>query len=377
MTSVDDSLLMKRTSYRDPEELRTRLTAWFTRRLGPDSNPRLSPLGTPGKAGMSSETLIFDMCWQDNGKERSGRFVGRLPPPEDAFPIFPRYDFDLQVGVMRLVGDRSRVPVPRVPWQERSTDALGVPFFIMERIDGEMVPDSPPYVFGGWLLEADPGQQRQVQQQLVDILAGIHGIEATSEETDFLQIAQPGDTPMRRHFAREKALYEWGRNGMRFSLIEQLFHWLETHWPAQESPAVISWGDARPANVLWHDFEATAVLDWELAAMAPREMDVGYLIFFHRYFHHVAQVMAGTDTMPDFLRRDDVVATYEAMTGIRLQDIDWYITYAMLQQAIVETRLSQRRIQFGEMERPADLAEYIYCRGLIQQVLDGREDLWA
>lgn len=377
MNSVDDSLVMKRTSYRDPEVLRQKLTTWFTRVLGANSTPQLSSLGTPGKAGMSSETLLFDMHWQENGEVRSGRFVGRLPPPEDAFPIFPRYDFDLQVGVMQLVGNKSRVPVPRVPWQERGADALGVPFFIMERIDGEMVPDSPPYVFGGWLLEAAPAQQQEVQQELVAILAGIHGIEATPEETDFLQITQPGGTPLRRHFAREKALYEWGRNGMHFSLIEQLFDWLEAHWPEQESPAVINWGDARPANVLWQNFKATAVLDWELAAMAPREMDVGYLIFFHRYFHHVAQIMAGMNAMPDFLRRNDVVAAYERMTGARLHDIDWYISYGLLQQAIVETRLSQRRILFGEMERPADLAEYIYCRGLIQQVLDGRENLWA
>lgn len=377
MKSVDDSLVMKRTSYRDPEALRSRLTAWFARTLGAGSDPQLSALGTPGKAGMSSETLLFDMVWRENGVERSGRFVGRLPPPEDAFPIFPRYDFDLQVGVMRLVGSRSQVPVPKVPWQERGADALGVPFFIMERIDGEMVPDSPPYVFGGWLLEATPAQQQQVQQELVNILAGIHDIAATPAETAFLQLDQPGATPLRRHFAREKALYAWGRNGMRFAPIERLFDWLEAHWPEQESPAVINWGDARPANVLWRDCKATAVLDWELAAMAPREMDVGYLIFFHRYFHHVAQIMAGTDAMPNFLRRDDVVAAYEAMTGTRLHDIDWYISYALLQQAIVETRLSQRRILFGEMARPADIDEYIYCRGLIQQVLDDRKNLWA
>lgn len=377
VSALDESLIMKRTSYRDADELRTKLTHWFSRVLGPESAPRLSPLKAPGKAGMSSETLLFDMDWTENGKQRSGRFVARLPPPMDAFPIFPRYDFDLQVGVMRLVGGKSQVPVPMVPWQERASDTLGVPFFVMERIDGEMVPDSPPYVFGGWLLEASQEQQQQVQHQLVAILAGIHGIEATPEETAFLRIEQPGDTPLQRHFAREKALHEWGRNGMRFTLIERLFDWLEARWPEREGPAVINWGDARPANVLWRDFRATAVLDWELAAMAPREMDVGYLIFFHRYFHHVAQIMAGTDAMPDFLRRDDVVTAYERMTGARLQEIDWFITYGLLQQAIVETRLSQRRIQFGEMERPANLDEYIYCRGLIQQVLDGRANLWA
>lgn len=174
-----------RTSNRDPAGLHARLGAWFAQTLGPRSNPRLSPLASPGKAGMSRETLLFDMRWRANGAERSGRFVARLPPPADAFPLFPRYDFEMQVAVMRLVGDRSAVAVPRVPWQERGSEALGVPFFVMERIDGEMVPDNPPYVFGGWLAGAPAAQQDQVEQELLRVLAGVHGIEASAEETAF------------------------------------------------------------------------------------------------------------------------------------------------------------------------------------------------
>ena len=104
-----------RTSNRDPVELHARLGAWFARTLGPGSNPRLSPLTSPGKAGMSSETLLFELHWNERGSERSGRFVARLPPPADAFPLFPRYDFDLQVEAMRLVGRHHEAPVPRRP----------------------------------------------------------------------------------------------------------------------------------------------------------------------------------------------------------------------------------------------------------------------
>jgi aminoglycoside phosphotransferase (APT) family kinase protein len=366
-----------RTSNRDRAELHARLGAWFAQTLGPESNPRLSPLVSPGKAGMSSETLLFDMRWRANGAERSGRFVARLPPPADAFPLFPRYDFDMQVGVMRLVGSRSDIAVPRVPWQERGSEALGAPFFVMEHIDGEMVPDNPPYVFGGWLAGATAAQQDTVQQELLRVLAGVHGIEASAEETAFLQIVLPGETPLRRHFARERALYEWGRGGMRFPPVERLFDWLQAHWPASEGEAVLSWGDARPANALWRDFRIVGVLDWELAMLGPREMDVGYLVFFHRYFRHVAKLMAGIDAMPGFLRRDEVVAAYERLTGARLHDIDWYISYALLQQAVVEIRLSQRRILFGEMERPASTDEYLYSRRLIGQVVSGDREVWA
>lgn len=360
-----------RTSTRDLGEIAWRLQEWFGCTLGRDAQPRLSSLARPAKAGMSSETLLFDMSWSEGGAGCAGRFVARLPPPPDAFPIFPEYDFDRQVGVMRLVGGRSRVPIPRVLWQERSAAPLGAPFFVMERIEGEMVPDNPPYVFGGWLCEASPAQQARVQQQLIEVMAGVHGIEATPEETAFLQLDSPGDTALQRHFARERAFYEWGRRGLRFPLAEALFAWLERHWPEREGGPVVSWGDARPANILWRDFRAAAVLDWEEAVMAPRELDVGYTIYFHRYFRRIAAQVAGLDAMPGFLRRDDVVAAYERLTGQRLQDLDWYIAYALLRQSLVEIRISQRRILFGEWSGSADTNDHLYGRSLIEELLAG------
>ena len=376
MTETTQQFTAGRTSTRDPAELHSLLSAWFERTLSAQSRPRLSALSSPGKAGMSSETLLFDMQWNEQGQERSGSFVARLPPPADAFPLFPRYDFDLQVNVMRLVSSHTNVPVPGVPWQERSSEALGVPFFVMERIDGAMVPDSPPYVFGGWLADASPAQQRQVQDEMLRAIAGIHGIRADAGEIAFLNIDQPGETALRRHFARERALYEWGRGELRFPLVERLFDWLETHWPAQEGEPVVSWGDARPANALWRDTHIVAVLDWELAMLGPREMDVGYLIFFHQYFRHIAKVIAGIDAMPDFLRRDTVVARYEALTGVQLGDIDWYINYGLLQQSVIDIRVTQRRILFGELERPQHSDEYLYGRHLVERVLAGDRGIW-
>lgn len=378
MRSVDESPLVKQTSNRDLDVLHARLTTWFAHTLGRGAEPSLSPLTSPGKAGMSNETLLFGMRWKPQEcAERDGRFVCRLPPPADAYPLFPDYDFDRQVGAMRLVAAKTAIPVPRVPWQERGADFLGAPFYIMERIEGEMVSDNPPYVFGGWLAEATPSRQREVQDAMVGILADLHGMSATEEETAFLQVPHPGESPLRRYFEWKKALYEWGRDGMRFPLVERLIDWLEARWPAHEGPAVVTWGDARPANVLWRDGKPVAVLDWEIATVGPRELDVGYMIFFHRYFQHIARAMAGIDVMPDFMRCDDVMSAYASRTGTCLQEIDWFITYGLLHQAVTEIRITQRRILFGEIERPRDPDDYLFSRGLIEQVLENRPGVWT
>ena len=82
--------------------------------------------------------------------------------------------------------------------------------------------------------------------------------------------------------------YDWIRGDATFALIEATFQWLDEHWPQDEGETVISWGDSRLANVLFRDAEPVAVLDWEAVALGPRELDLGWLIFFHDYFQRIA-----------------------------------------------------------------------------------------
>lgn len=367
-----------RTSNRDLNHIQERLTAWLGKALGTGANPVITNLRNPGKTGMSSETLLFDLEWRQEGCHRTGSFVGRLPPPEDAFPVFPKYDFALQVGVMRLVRKYSRVPVPEVLWYEPALDALGVPFFIMEMAAGEAASDNPPYIFGGWLHDARSEDQMRMQEQIIASIAGIHGIWAPAEETAFLLAPHSGDSALRRHFAGEQAYYDWSRGERCFPLVEKLFAWIEEHWPEDEGEAVVCWGDARVGNMLWRDFSPTAVLDWEMATLGPRELDVAWAILLHKYFQGIAALLGfPTPPMPHFMRRDDVVASYERISGQKLKNMEFYLAYGLLRMALVDIRITQRRVRFGEMSEPDDPDSYLMCRALVEVVLAGVQDPWS
>jgi aminoglycoside phosphotransferase (APT) family kinase protein len=82
---------------------------------------------------------------------------------------------------------------------------------------------------------------------------------------------------LRQHVDAQRAYYRWALadDGVRIPLIERTFEWLEQHWPAEPGPNVLSWGDARIGNVMYQDFEPVAVFDWEMAALGPRELDLG------------------------------------------------------------------------------------------------------
>ena len=125
-------------------------------------------------------------------------------------------------------------------------------------------------------------------------------------------------------------------------MIERAFGWLDANWPADEGDTVVSWGDSRIGNMMYRDFEPVAVLDWEMAGLGPREIDLGWMIFIHRFFQDLAEQF-GMPGMPDFMRTSDVAATYEALSGDRCATCEWYILYAALRHAIVMFRITRRR----------------------------------
>lgn len=376
MADVDDAPAPQVTdiqrSSRDLEQLRVDLERWLATKLPAGANPLVPELTATSANGMSSETLLFQATWTEAGAPRSERLVARVAPDPRDVPVFPAYDLDKQFRTIREVGARTDVPVPHVWWSEPDERVIGAPFFVMSRVDGEAPPDVLPYNFGdSWLFHATPAQQRQLQDATVDVIAALHDVPAPEETFAFLAFPEDGETALRRHVAHTRAWYEFAAaDGTPSPLVERGFEWLEAHWPRDEGETVLCWGDARIGNVLYRDFRPVAVLDWEMAGLGPRELDVAWLLYAHRMFEDMASAY-GFPGMPDFLRVDDVVDRYEALTGARLHDIEWYLTYSAVQLGIVFLRTSLRQVHFGERPMPDDVDELIITREPLRRILDG------
>lgn len=359
------------TSTRDRADLRARLTRWLALQLPSGSDPRVSELTASATNGLSSETLLFDAEWSEDGTTRVQPCAARLAPDPTAVPVFPMYDLERQFRVMQMVGNATTLPVPRTLWFEPDDAPLGSPFFVMERIEGQVPPDLMPYTFGSWLSEASPDDQTRLQFASVAVLAELHGMPATPNDLAFLELDRPGATAMRRHVADQQAYYEWVvTDGVRSPLIERMFAWLEDHWPSDETAAVMSWGDARIGNILYRDFEPVAILDWEMAAVAPREMDLAWMITLHQFFQEIAGALE-LPGMPAFLQRDDVATTYEQRSGHTPCNLEFYEAYAALRHAIIMFRIGRRSVYFGETEMPDDPDDLVTHRGMVQRMLDG------
>ncbi|MEU5901018.1 MULTISPECIES: phosphotransferase family protein [Streptomyces] len=336
-----------RTTTRDPEDLARRLSAWLDTRL---PGAKAAGVTVPESNGMSSETLLFTV---EHPEPPLRHCALRLAADPAAYTIFPVYDMPRQYRTMRLVAEHTDVPVPRVLWLEEDPGPLGAPFFVMERVEGRVPPDVMPYTYeGNWLHAATDAERAHLEEASVRVLAHLHD-QVPPEAASFL--APPGDgSPLRRHVAAQRAYYAWVVDGLpRSPLIEGAFDRLDELWPRDEGDAVLNWGDARIGNIVYDGFEPAAVLDWEMAAFAPREVDLGWTVYLHRFFQDLT-VSFGQRGLPDFQRRDRVEAAYARLTGHTPRDMDFYTLYAALRHAIVMLRVAYRQVHFGEAPPPAD-----------------------
>jgi aminoglycoside phosphotransferase (APT) family kinase protein len=369
--NVSEAKELQRSS-RDRAELATRLGAWLRARLPAAAEPAISGIEGTSANGMSSETLLFDATWTEDGRATRHRLVARVAPGTDDVPVFPRYDLPAQFRTMQLVAELTNVPVPAARWCEPDPAALGAPFFVMSRVDGRVPPDVMPYNFGdSWLFDATADEQRHLQAATVDVLARLHAVDRPDERFAFLTPDTSGDSPLRRRVA---GTWDWYRfaaaDGFSSPLVERGFAWLEDHWPASEGDTVLSWGDSRIGNMMYDGFDPVAVLDWEMAGLGPRELDVAWLIYGHRIFEDIAARM-DLPGMPHFLRPDDVATAYEARTDHTLRDLTWFATYAALQYSIVFLRTGARSVHFGERARPDDVDDLIINREPLERMLAG------
>jgi aminoglycoside phosphotransferase (APT) family kinase protein len=360
---MDDAPLELDTPWRrDPGEVGLALERWARAVIDPGA--KLTNVGAPGN-GMSSETLLFEMT----AKGETERYAARLAPTAEVYPVFPEYDIELQANCMNVVRARTDVPAPEVRWLELDPQWLGTQFLVMKRIDGDAPPDIPPYVFGGWVANGTPEQRAAMQRRTLEMLAKLHQLTPGNADLAFLARPTHGTTALQQQVGYQRWYYEWARGGASYPLIERTFAWMEEHWP-DEGETVLNWGDARVGNILYRDFTPVAALDWEMATIGPREVDLAWMIFLHKFFDDMAERF-GMPGMKDFMQRDVVIAEYEELTGHTVRNLEWFEVFAAQRFAIVSVRTSTRTIAYGRQEQPDDPDDLIMFRNLQEQMLDG------
>jgi aminoglycoside phosphotransferase (APT) family kinase protein len=240
--------------------------------------------------------------------------------------------FERQFRLLQLIARNGWVRVPRAMWQEEDSNILGRPFFIMERIVGRVPVSFPNYNTSGWLVDASPRERERAWLSAMDQFAAIHRIP--TKEVGFLLRPEYGATGPEDEFQYWLRTLDWVTGERTPAILTQTAEWLARHKPAQPLEG-LSWGDARIGNMMFDaDFQVAAVLDWEQASLAGGLQDLAWWLLLD----DVASVHRGTKRLEGLGNRQQTIDLWRELTGLGIDDLDWYEAFAMFKLLILSIR---------------------------------------
>jgi aminoglycoside phosphotransferase (APT) family kinase protein len=181
-------------------------------------------------------------------------------------------------------------------------DSLGVPFFLMERIEGETIPRR-------LFRDADYGEARQVMAaQLGARLARIHRVPVEKYRLDGLPAPQTGNSPAEEEINRYEEMYRTMAREAHPAL-ELAFRWLRQHLPPRQV-CVLVHGDYRMGNIMFGPEGVRAILDWELAHLGDPMEDLGWMCVRSWRFGNDHLPVGGVGVREDFWRAYEEAGGY-------------------------------------------------------------------
>ncbi|HNM83415.1 MAG TPA: phosphotransferase family protein, partial [Mycobacterium sp.] len=262
--------------------------------------------------GHSAEMMVLTLVERRGDDETRREVVLRQRPKPPA--LLEPYDLPRQFEILRALAGTG-VRVPPVLWLEDTGDVLGRPFLVMERVRGDVFEMDTPAVPDETVV--------RMCQSLVEQIAAVHAVDL---DATGLRNLDTGDHLRREldHWAAEMDRVKRGP----LPALERLLAELRTSMPQPHPTVTLVHGDAKPGNFAFTDGEVSAVFDWEMTTVGDPLTDIGWLELLWMQ-------PVGIASHPAALGIDELLAHYEKVSGITLQNRSWYRAFNAFKMAVI------------------------------------------
>jgi aminoglycoside phosphotransferase (APT) family kinase protein len=260
----------------------------------------------------------------------AGEVVLRRPPLGHVLPT--AHDMRREHRVLAAL-EGTAVPVPRVLHLGSADEALGVDFYVMERVVGHVCRNAlPPGYADGRAARAAIGAA------LVDVLADLHAVDPAAVGLE--EFGRPAGF-VERQLRRWSKQWDATKTGA-LPALDELRDELGRTLPPQRAATIVH-GDYRLDNTVLHPTvpgRIVAVLDWEMSTLGDPLCDLGTLLAYWSEEADdevlaAARVMAPVTAADGFPTRAEVVRRYAERTGFDVADVRWYQAFAYFKLAVV------------------------------------------
>ncbi len=325
------------------EAVQARLRDWLEANVAGWSNVRLRPLEVLLGSGFSAEIFFVDVDYDDASGAQSRTLVVRRQPTD--LEVVLGSSLELQGRMMAALDRLKLAPVPDWIGMELDPAVLGNPFLIMGRVDGQSATQNPNYNSTGWIAEMTPAQRGVTWKNAIEAFAQLSKIDWQADGFAFLARAEWGRPGLDQYLGHIEAWYSGCRKDRVMPTVDAAIAYIRAHEP-KDTPVNVLWGDSTPSNVMFRaDGSVSGLIDWELAAMGPSELDLAWWLYFDDLFSR----RFGVARLEGLPTRDESIAIWEAAVGRKAQHLDYYDVVVALRMALVVVGAFDRQVGVGNI----------------------------
>jgi aminoglycoside phosphotransferase (APT) family kinase protein len=187
-------------------------------------------------------------------------------------------------------------------------------------------------------------ERQRLWNSALDVLVAVHAVEWRTTHV-FLLDGDPATASLEAHLKALTEWYHWSANGREFPITDAAVEHLAKSAPQIDAgEPVLLWGDPRVGNMLFGaDHTVAAAIDWETATIGPAARDLAHWLFFDEFQTDAV----GIDRLAGWPDRDTTVAQYEARSGRRFDNLEFFEIMEALFMATTLIRQADARVARG------------------------------
>jgi len=302
-------------------------------------NLKIEPHESSIASGFSNETFVFSVKKKDYLKN----LVLRLKP--SGYQVFPDYNLRLQADIMNVLNKKG-LPTPKVILYESDENIIGSEFYLMNYLEGEAPSDNPPYHMDpdGMMGKASPEERRKVWTEWLHYLINLHLLDFKELGLSELEEKYSNKDPLDMDIDYYQNFLEWGMEDETNELCENVISWLRLNKPKSFNKFTLCWGDSRPGNILYKNFKATALLDWEMAVFGDPLSDLawGFAV------DDSSSLGLNVEKLEGSMNAEEAIMEWEDKTKFSAENYNYYRILSLLKFSVIMIRVAKKLV-FNEI----------------------------
>ncbi|MGO4169234.1 phosphotransferase family protein [Novosphingobium aerophilum] len=325
-----------------PDRITVQLQDWLAGQKPQWRQIHVRPLDVTLGAGFSADIFFVEVDYVDEAGPQAQTLVVRRQPM-DLEVVFGS-SLALQGKMMAALDARGDLPVP--PWigMHLDPEILGLPFLVMGKVAGECAKQTPNYNLEGWLVDMAPEQRRAAFTNAISAFASLASID-WRDGFEFLAQPENGEPGLDQYVGALEAWHKAAGRGRAMPIVDTAMAYVRANMP-QDAAVNVLWGDPTPSNVMFApDGRVNALIDWELAALGPAELDLAWWLYFDDLFGR----RFGITRLEGLPSKQETIAIWEETTRQTARNLEYYDIVVALRMALVAIGAFDRQVGIGNI----------------------------